>query len=171
MVAVMPHSTPQFILLMGVSGVGKTTIGEALAERLNYTFLDADAYHSAENRAKMSSGQPLSDADRMPWLDSIHSHVSEQLEQGSSIILACSALKESYRSTLLKGKLSSVSKVIWLDASMETLQQRTKQRSGHFMPASLLESQCKTLEAPGDALKIDANREIEHILQSITQNI
>ncbi|MGJ8639742.1 MAG: gluconokinase [Opitutaceae bacterium] len=167
----MPHKAPLFILLMGVSGVGKTTIGEALAEKLSYTFLDADDFHSQENRDKMASGQPLNDADRLPWLEHIHSHVSEQLKQGSSIILACSALKQSYRETLLQGDLLASSKTVWLDANKETLQQRTQQRSGHFMPASLLESQCKTLETPVDALRIDANRDIDHILQSITASI
>ncbi|MGJ8654620.1 MAG: gluconokinase [Opitutaceae bacterium] len=167
----MPRSTVQFILLMGVSGAGKTTIGKALAQKLNYTFLDADDFHSNENREKMASGRPLTDTDRKPWLEHIHSYVTEQHEQGTSIILACSALKESYRDTLLGENLSSVSTIVWLDASRETLQQRTEQRSGHFMPSSLLDSQCKTLEAPTDALRIDANQGIEEILQSIIKNI
>lgn len=167
----MPHSSPQFILLMGVSGVGKTTIGQALAETLDYTFLDADDFHSNENREKMASGQPLTDTDRMPWLEGLHSYVTEQHKQDTSIILACSALKETYRDILLGENLSSASTIVWLDASRETLQKRTQQRSGHFMPSSLLESQCDTLEAPTDALRIDANQSIEVILHSIIESI
>ena len=167
----MPLSKPQFILLMGVSGVGKTTIGKALAERLGYRFLDADAFHSRENLEKMADGRPLTDADRLPWLEKMHTCMIEQNAQGISMILACSALKQCYRNILLKGNLSTLCKIIWLDASRETLQKRTGRRTGHFMPASLLESQCNTLEAPIDALRIDANRDIEHILRSIIKHI
>lgn len=170
-VAVMPRSAPQFILLMGVSGAGKTTIGQALAQKLDYTFLDADDFHSQENRDKMASGCPLTDTDRKPWLEQIHSYVTEQHKQGTSIILACSALKESYRNTLIGENLTSASTIVWLDASREALQQRTEQRSGHFMPSSLLKSQCETLEAPTDALRIDTDLGIEETLQSIIRKI
>lgn len=170
MEAAMTHDAPQFILLMGVSGAGKTTIGQALAQKKGSTFLDADDFHSKENREKMASGRPLTDADRMPWLERIHSHVTEQLKQGYSIILACSALKESYRDKLLEN-LSSASAVIWLDANKETLQKRIEQRPGHFMPASLLQSQCETLEAPKDALRVDTNQSIEQTIQFILKNI
>lgn len=168
--AVMTHDDPQFILLMGVSGAGKTTIGLALAEELSSTFLDADDFHGKENREKMASGQPLTDSDRMPWLAQIHSHLVEQLILGRSIILACSALKESYREILL-GNLPAPSTVIWLDAGKDTLQQRIEQRPGHFMPASLLDSQCETLEAPQDAFRADTNQSIEHTLQSILNHL
>lgn len=166
----MPHKPVQFILFMGVSGVGKTTIGQALADRLHYTFLDADAFHSKENLEKMTHGQALTDADRLPWLERIHSHVTTELKQGTPILLACSALKESYRKILLKN-LWDISKVIWLDASNETLQKRTEERNGHFMPASLLESQIEALEAPANAIRIDANQGIEETLQEIITNI
>lgn len=166
----MTHDPSQFILLMGVSGAGKTTIGQALAEKRGSTFLDADDFHSEGNREKMASGHALNDADRMPWLQEIHSHVVGRLEEGSSIILACSALKESYRDRLLEN-LSSLSTVIWLDASKENLQQRIEQRSDHYMPASLLESQCETLEAPKDALRVDTNQGIERTIQFILENI
>lgn len=162
----MTHDAPQFILLMGVSGVGKTTIGQALSGKLGATFLDADDFHGQENKQKMASGQPLTDSDRMPWLARIHSHLVEQLSQGVTIILACSALKESYRGAILEN-LPSRSLVVWLDASRETLLQRTEQRSGHFMPASLLDSQCETLEPPKEAHRIDADQGIEKILQAI----
>lgn len=166
----MPHSKPQFILMMGVSGVGKTTIGQAVANRLNYTFLDADVFHSKESREKMTNGHPLTDTDRLPWLERIHSRVSEQVKQGNPILLACSALKENYRKILLENLWDS-SKVVWLDASRETLQKRTEQRPGHFMAASLLESQIETLEAPSDAIRIDANQGIEETLHEIVRSI
>jgi len=154
---------------MGVSGVGKTTIGLALAERLGYTFLDADAFHDTTNRAKMASGRALTDTDRMPWLDRIHAHLIDQREQGSSIVLACSALKKRYRDILFWSIPNP--QIIWLDANTKTLQQRMGQRSGHFMPLSLLQSQCDTLETPEEALRIDANQSIESILQNIIAHI
>lgn len=166
----MTHDPSQFILLMGVSGAGKTTIGLALAEKRGSTFLDADDFHGKKNREKMASGRALNDADRIPWLQKIHSHVTEQLKEGSSIILACSALKESYRDLLLEN-LSALSTVIWLDASTENLQQRIEQRSDHYMPASLLDSQCETLEAPKDALRVDTDQGIEQTIQFILENI
>jgi carbohydrate kinase (thermoresistant glucokinase family) len=128
------------IVLMGVTGCGKTTVGIALAKTLGIEFIDSDDLHSESNKKKMSSGTPLTDADREPWLQ----EVSKTLQKHESIVVACSALKKSYRSTILAG--APTTKFIHLSGSRELIFARLSERSHHFMPIGLLDSQFQTLE-------------------------
>jgi len=125
---------------MGVTGCGKTTVGIALAEALGIEFIDSDDLHSESNKKKMSSGTPLTDADREPWLQ----EVSKTLQNHESIVVACSALKKSYRSTIIAG--APKTKFIHLTGSKELIFDRLSERSHHFMPIELLDSQFQTLE-------------------------
>jgi carbohydrate kinase (thermoresistant glucokinase family) len=128
------------IVVMGVTGCGKTTVGIALAEKLGIEFIDSDALHSESNKKKMSSGTPLTDSDREPWLQ----EVSKTLQKHESVIVACSALKKSYRSTILAG--APTTKFVHLSGSKELIFARLSERSHHFMPIGLLNSQFQTLE-------------------------
>ena len=128
------------IVVMGVTGCGKTTVGIALAEALGIEFIDSDDLHSEANKKKMSSGTPLTDADREPWLQA----VSRALQSHESVVVACSALKKSYRSTILAG--APTTKFVHLNGSQELIFARLSERSHHFMPIGLLDSQFHTLE-------------------------
>ncbi len=143
----MNRSIPPAICVMGVSGSGKTSIGEELAARLGRPFLEGDQLHPPANIGKMSKGIPLADADRWPWLDAIGAEVTRCLDAGEGIVLSCSALKRAYRDRLraaTQGRLAFV----YLHGARELLEERMGARTGHFMPASLLDSQLQTLEAP-----------------------
>lgn len=142
-------------IIMGVSGVGKTTIGQQLSQHLNLPFADADDYHPSANVDKMSSGQALNDEDRQPWLERL-AKVLAAAEQTTGLILACSALKATYRHTLTQG-LTSAPIWVYLYAPAELIAQRMQERSGHFMPAALLQSQIATLEPPQDAIAIEVS--------------
>jgi gluconokinase len=133
------------IIVMGVSGSGKTVVGEALAEQLGLPLLEGDTFHPPANVKKMSSGVPLTDADRWPWLDAIGKAIRDA---PGPVIVACSALKRVYRERLEAAAGRPVL-FLFLDASKETLAARIGNRKGHFMPASLLDSQLATLEPPG----------------------
>jgi gluconokinase len=135
------------IIVMGVSGSGKSSIGEALAERLGIAFIEGDALHPAANVEKMSKGIPLTDEDRWPWLDRIGTEIAESLARGRGVVASCSALKCVYRERLRKAAGGHLH-FVYLDGSKELLSRRMGERKGHFMPASLLESQLKTLEVP-----------------------
>ena len=137
------------VLLMGVAGAGKTTLGEALARRLGWRFVDADDYHPPENVAKMAAGIALKDADRWPWLDLLNKKIRKE----SKMILACSALKESYRRHLLDGITEA--QIVYLHGSPELIAARLTARRHRYMPASLLESQFAALEPPHDAIAVD----------------
>jgi carbohydrate kinase (thermoresistant glucokinase family) len=128
------------IVVMGVTGCGKTTVGAALAEALGIEFIDGDDLHPESNKKKMSSGTPLTDSDREPWLQ----EVSKTLQSHESIVVACSALKKSYRSTILAG--APTTKFIHLSGSRELIFARLSERFHHFMPIGLLDSQFQTLE-------------------------
>ncbi len=156
------------IVVLGVTGVGKTTIGSEVAKRLGYAFEDADAYHSAANIEKMSHGIPLTDADRIPWLQSMHRMLEERNAVGTSIVLACSALKQSYRDLL--GKDLDVT-WIYLKGSPEAIREHIEHRQGHFAKEDLLKSQFEALEEPTDAITIDANRTPEEIVTDILSRI
>ena len=151
-------------LLMGVSGVGKTTIGQALAEQLGWQFDDADDFHSAANVAKMRAGIPLDDADRAPWLQSLHDAIADWVRAGKSVVLACSALKQAYRQQLLVGPEV---KLVYLHGEFELLSQRLKARNGHYMNPELLRSQFDTLEAPAEAISVDVSRQVPEIVAAI----
>ena len=138
---------------MGVEGSGKTTVGELLAQELGWKFVDADDFHSPSNKEKMSRGVPLDDADRGPWLRAIHDFIAGQVEEGQNLVLACSALKQSYREQLGKGLEM---KVVYLKGSFELFYSRLQKRQAHFARESLLASQFESLEEPADAITIDA---------------
>ncbi|MBK1632936.1 hypothetical protein CKO31_19715 [Thiohalocapsa halophila] len=140
------------VIVMGVSGAGKSTLGEALAAALGCGFVDADDHHPPENIAKMRRGEPLDDADRGPWLDRLHALLREQDAAGKDAVLACSALKDSYRTRLTAG-LRDIRYVLLVGAPAE-LRERLAARRDHFMPPVLLDSQIATLSVPDDAIEV-----------------
>lgn len=152
------------ILLMGVSGVGKTTVGKALAQALHWKFADADEFHSATNVAKMRAGVALDDADRGPWLTALHDAIAGWVSARESVVLACSALKESYRQRLV---ISSEVKVVFLNAEFGVIAKRMARRQDHYMNPELLGSQFATLERPKDGTVIDADQPVDDIVQAI----
>lgn len=157
------------IYIMGVAGSGKTTIGQKLSATTGYAFYDADYFHPQENIDKMKAAQPLTDEDRWPWLDNIHSFVSKQL-QTCDIILACSALKELYRQRLSKG-IETQCRWVYLNGSYQTILQRMQNRTGHYMPTTLLQSQFEALEVPENIIEIDIGMTTEKIVAEIIAQI
>jgi gluconokinase len=149
------------VVLMGVSGVGKTTIGELLAQRLGWRFIEGDDYHPRQNVAKMAAGIPLEDADRWPWLDALNAILRGQ----GDAIIACSALRESYRRRLLAGIAEA--RVVHLRGAKALIASRLAERKHRYMPASLLDSQFATLEAPTGALSIDVAADPESCAAAI----
>jgi gluconokinase len=139
---------PAAIIVMGVSGSGKSTIGALLAERLGWPFADADGFHPPENVAKMAAGTPLTDADRWPWLDAIATHVGAARQAGRPVVVACSALRRAYRDRLRAGHGDLI--FLHLSGAPEVIAARQAARQGHFMPPSLMASQFATLEDTGD---------------------
>ena len=135
-------------MIMGVTGSGKTTVGEALARRLGWEFADADDFHSASNKRKIHEGVALTDADREPWLLALHGRVAEWILAGRDAVLACSALKDTYRRTIAEG---DEPRVVYLKGTYEFIAARLAQRHGHFAGVSILASQFEALEEPGDA--------------------
>jgi gluconokinase len=152
------------IVVMGVTGVGKTTIGRALAQELQWRFADGDDFHSAANIAKMHAGVPLTDEDRAPWLRSLRNAIAGWLASAENVVLACSALKASYREVLL---VSSEVKLVYLHGSFELIAQRLALRKGHYMNPDLLRSQFDTLEEPKDIATIDASLPVSQIVKKI----
>ncbi len=160
--------TPRVLIVMGVSGCGKTTIGRLLAARLGWRFHDADDYHGPGNVEKMQRGQPLTDDDRAPWLDSLRQRVIEpSLHAGEPAILACSALKASYLDRL--GANEPGVGVIFLQGDYALIRERMERRSGHFMSAAMLASQFSDLEEPTDALVVDVSPAPESIVDEIVE--
>jgi carbohydrate kinase (thermoresistant glucokinase family) len=153
------------VVVMGVSGSGKTTIGRLLAERLGSEFIEGDDFHPPENVAKMASGTPLGDEDRMPWLKKLNG----QLKQKKRAVLACSALKQSYRDLLLEGVAGS--SLVFLNGSKDLLQSRLDARQHRYMPASLLESQLAALEPPRHAIEVDVRESAEECVDSIAARL
>jgi gluconokinase len=133
------------LIVAGVSGSGKTTVGALLAGRLRWRFADADTFHPEANLAKMRDGVPLTDADREPWLRAITDWMDERLASGESGVITCSALKRAYRDRLLNGRPATM---VFLEANAEVLEERLRTRPGHFFPEKLLNSQLSTLELP-----------------------
>ncbi|NJL29683.1 MAG: gluconokinase [Thermoanaerobaculia bacterium] len=140
------------ILVMGVAGAGKTTLGRALAERWGWPFFDADDLHPAANVAKMARGEPLDDDDRVPWLLAVRAQIDRWIAEGRSGVLACSALRRSYRDVLGVGRPEI--HLVHLYGEPALLAARLRWREGHFMPAALLASQLATLEPPDDAIAV-----------------
>jgi len=165
----MNTKRPLVIFIMGVSGVGKSTIGNLVSEKLSLPFFDGDDFHPGNSIKKMAEGQSLTDDDRYEWLINLNTLAKEQI-QNNSCIIACSALKESYRD-LLKKDIETQVKWILLSGSFDQIFNRMKQRKGHFMPASLLKSQFETLEEPLDALSIDIKNSPEEITNIIVDEI
>ena len=162
--------TPRAIILMGVAGSGKTTIGDLLSARLGWPFEDGDKYHPEANRQKMASGIPLTDEDRLPWLRKISEVIHAQLEKGDSIIVACSALKETYRKILAEG-IETRSIFVHLKGDFKDIYSRLEKRHGHFMKSGMLESQFATLEEPATALTIDIKHTPEQIVEQICKKL
>jgi len=152
------------IIVMGVAGVGKTTVGRALAEELHWRFADGDDFHSAANIAKMHSGVPLTDEDRVPWLQCLRDTITGCLAGRENVVLACSALKASYRKFLL---VDPQVKLVYLRASFDLIAKRLVSRRGHYMNPHLLRSQFDTLEEPADILTVDAGLSVAQIVKEI----
>jgi gluconokinase len=151
------------VLVMGVSGSGKTTIGERLAERLGFRFLDADDFHPPENVAKMAAGTPLTDEDRAPWLAGLNA----ALKVEDDAVLACSALKQRYRDVLARGLRDF--RVVHLKGTRELIHRRMTERRHRYMPASLLDSQLAALEPPREAIEVDVAEDPDRCVERIVK--
>lgn len=163
---------PCALIVMGVSGSGKSTIGEKLAARLNFSYEDGDTFHPPGNVAKMSAGHPLTDEDRWPWLQAIADEIDRIGAAGRHAVIACSALKRAYRDILVHGRGDV--RIVYLDGSQPLIASRLAQRKHHFMPPGLLESQFQTLEPPAPAehpvtVSIDAT--VDRIVDDIVNQL
>ena len=159
--------TPCALVVMGVSGSGKSTIGTKLAERLGWNFEDGDKFHPASNVAKMSAGHPLTDEDRWPWLQAIADEIDQACKADRRAVIACSALKRTYRDILVHGRRDV--RIIYLKGTQELIADRLAQRKGHFMPPGLLTSQFKTLEPP-DATENPVTVSIDASVEAIVED-
>ena len=146
---------PDAVIVMGVSGAGKTVVGRRLAHRLGFAFADADDYHPQANIDKMAAGVPLTDDDRGPWLERLRALIVEHAAEGRSVVLACSALKAGYRRTLRGAEPAARVHLLYLKGDYDTILERMRDRRGHYMKASMLQSQFRDLEEPVDAVTID----------------
>ena len=152
------------LLLMGVSGAGKTTVGRALAGLLGWRFADADDFHSAANVAKMHAGISLTDADRAPWLAALHDAIAGWIAARENVVLACSALKAAYRAQLV---INAKVRLVYLRVSREAVAARLAHRQHHYMNPALIDSQFAALEEPADAIAIDATLTTEEVVAKI----
>lgn len=157
------------LLMMGVSGAGKTTVGSRLARELGWEFVEADDLHPASNVEKMRAGQPLDDRDRAPWLAALAARITRLLDQGRDAVVACSALKAAYRAQLLVDPARM--RVVHLTGDPALLAERLATRTGHFMPSTLLPSQLATLEPPEDALRVDVSASPEELVAIIRREL
>ena len=153
---------------MGVAGVGKTTVGQSLAHELGWRFVDADDFHSAANVAKMRAGIPLTDDDRAPWLQALHDAVRTWVAGSENVVLACSALKASYREQLA---VSTSVKLVYLRAPEAIVAERLAERRHAYMNPQLLHSQFETLEEPANAVVVDATKTPEQIVATIRSQL
>lgn len=162
---------PQTVVLTGVSGAGKSTVGRALADAIDGELVDADDLHPEANVAKMAAGEPLTDADREPWIDRLVVELRRRAERGERIVLACSALRLDHRRRLAGAVDDAV--VVHLRVDADELARRLAARDGHFMPASLLQSQLDALEDPraDGALVVDGNQEVDAVVDEILSRL
>ena len=163
---------PCALIVMGVSGSGKSTIGEKLAGRLGWTFEDGDRFHPPGNVAKMSAGHPLTDEDRWPWLQAIADEVDRICRDGERAVIACSALKRAYRDILVHDRDDV--RIVFLDGTQELIAARLAARKGHFMPPGLLDSQFRTLEPPTgneNPITVSIDAPVEAIVDDIVRQL
>ncbi|MGH7872206.1 MAG: gluconokinase [Candidatus Binatia bacterium] len=160
------QASAMFIIFTGVAGAGKTTVGKLLAKELSWRFYEGDDFHPAANVEKLRRGEPLTDDDRRPWLDTLRDVIQAALERGENGVLACSALKRSYRARL---RVSERVIFVHLAAGPDVIQRRLERREGHFMNPSLIESQFATLETPQAALSLDASLPPDVLVQQVRQ--
>ena len=153
------------VILMGVTGCGKTKVGAMLAEACGWEFHDADDFHSAENVAKMNSGVALTDEDRWPWLQRLNTFLLVSERAGKNLVLACSALKQAYRDRLARG--CATTRFVFLDGDIELIRARLAGRQGHYMNPKLLDSQFAILERPTDALRLDVAESPDVLVQRV----
>ena len=156
------------VIVMGTTASGKTTIGSLLAERMGWEFVDGDDFHPVANVEKMKHGSPLTDADREPWLRALHDKILGWSAEGRDVVLACSALKQSYRDEL---RASRDVKFVYLKGSYELFSQRVLARKGHFAKQDLLASQFATLEEPTNAITVDATPSPEQIVAEVRRQL
>src|ERR1700737_3000932 len=156
------------IVVMGPTGSGKTTIGSLLGKRLGWDFVDADEFHSAANKAKMHQGIPLTDADRAPWLAAIRQQMEQWLAEKRNVVLACSALKQSYRDMLCRG---DEIKLVYLKGSYDLIAQRLLTRHGHFADEHILAGQFADLEEPSDAVVVEISAPPDEIVEGICRRL
>lgn len=159
----------RFFIVMGVSGCGKTSVGESLAQFLGWDFYDADDFHPPENIAKMADEIPLDDSDRTPWLASLHELISSSLKADRPGVLACSALKKRYRRQLMDG--NDGVQIVYLKGSYDLIWSRMKKRTDHYMKPQMLKSQFETLEEPSNALTIDISLSVDEIVREVITNL
>jgi gluconokinase len=163
---------PCALVVMGVSGSGKSTIADKLAERLSWRYEDGDKFHPASNVAKMSAGHPLTDDDRRPWLQAIADEIDRVCEAGERAVIACSALKRAYRDILVHGRNDV--RIVFLKGSQDLIADRLAARKGHFMPPGLLDSQFRTLEPPGaneNPVTVSIDAPVEAIVDDIVSQL
>lgn len=158
---------PVAVVVMGVAGSGKSTVGAALADRLGWDFVDADDHHPAANVDKMRRGEPLDDEDRAPWLDALRAVIDDHARRGAALVLACSALRQSYRDRL--GVDGDRVRLVHLDVGRPELERRLRERTGHFMAVDMLDSQLAALEPPdpAGAMVVDGGRGTDEVVTAI----
>jgi gluconokinase len=167
-----PGELPCALIVMGVSGSGKSTIADKLAKRLSWIYEDGDRFHPASNVAKMRAGHPLTDEDRWPWLQAIADEIERVCKAGERVVIACSALKRAYRDVLVHGRADV--RIIFLDGTKDLIASRLAQRKGHFMPPGLLDSQFKTLERPDTSenpVTVSIDDSVEAIVDDIIRQL
>lgn len=168
----MGAETPCALVVMGVSGSGKSTVADRLAARLGWRFEDGDSFHPASNVAKMSAGQPLTDKDRWPWLQAIADEIDRLSAAGEHVVIACSALKRGYREVLVHGRDDI--RIVFLDGTQDLVAARLAARKGHFMPPGLLDSQFRTLERPRtdeQPIIVSIDAPVEKIIDNIVTQL
>jgi gluconokinase len=161
---------PRVLVVMGVSGSGKTTLGERLARRLGWTFKEGDELHPPANIAKMSSGHPLNDADRAPWLEAVGRWIDDCTAQGRSGVISCSALKRAYRDTLAAARPQV--RFVFIDVAQDVIAERLQHRKGHFWPPGLLASQYADLQPPSadePVIRVDGRQPTEAQVEAVVQ--